>query len=127
MIKVRLREIIDSTDVLRKLAGENLRGRTAFQISKLLKKLEEELDLFNKTRVEIIKKYGEKDDNGELKTDDNGNVKIVEESVNAFNQEMLDLLNQEIEINANPITLDDLENINFTPAEITTLMPFIQE
>ena len=127
MIKVRLREIIDSTDVLRKLAGESLRGRTAFQISKLLKKLEEELDLFNKTRVEIIKKYGEKDDNGELKTDDNGNVKIVEESASVFNQEMLDLLNQEIEINANPIALDDLENINFTPAEITILIPFIQE
>ena len=41
MITVRLRNIIDGTEVLRKLAGQPLKGRTAFQVSKILKKLAE--------------------------------------------------------------------------------------
>lgn len=127
MIKIKLKEIVNSSEVLRKLAGESLRGRVAFQISKLLKKLEEELELFNKTRLEIIKKYGEKDENGELKIDENGNIQIKKENTSIFNQEIVDLLDQEIEVNANLIALDDLENINFTPSEIIILMPFIQE
>lgn len=127
MITVRLRNIIDGTEVLRKLAGQPLKGRTAFQVSKILKKLEEELNLFNSTRVELIKKYSKVDENGEIIQDENGNVKLQEDKLNDFNNEIAELLNTPIEINSGKIKLIDIEDINFTPAEMMALEELIEE
>ena len=127
MIKVQLKDIIEGTEVLKKLAGQPLRGKVAFQISKILKRLEDELTLFNNTRVDIIKKYSQTDENGELISDENGNVKLKEETIEDFNKEITELLNMEIEIDANKIALEDIENVDFTPAEMTLLMPLIEE
>ncbi len=126
-ISIQLKDVIESTEVLKKLAGEKLRGKVAFQISKILKKLEDELTLFNSTRVEIIKKYSQTDENGELIADEEGNVKLKEESIEDFNKEIVELLNMEIKIDANKIAIEDIENIDFTPAEMTLLMPLIEE
>lgn len=127
MIKVQLKDIIEGTEVLKKLAGQPLRGKVAFQISKILKRLEDELTLFNNTRVDIIKKYSQTNENGELISDENGNVKLKEETIEDFNKEITELLNMEIEIDANKIALEDIENVDFTPAEMTLLMPLIEE
>ena len=127
MIKVQLKDIIEGTEVLKKLAGQPLRGKVAFQISKILKRLEDELTLFNNTRVDIIKKYSQTNENGELISDENGNVKLKEETIEDFNKEITELLNMEIEIDANRIALEDIENVDFTPAEMTLLMPLIEE
>ena len=127
MFNMQLKDVIEGTDVLKKLAGQSLRGKVAFQISKILKKLEDELTLFNNTRVDIIKKYSETDENGELIADENGNVKLKEETIAEFNKEITELLNMEIEIDANKIALKDIEDVDFTPAEMTLLMPLIEE
>lgn len=127
MINIQLKDVIESTEVLKKLAGEKLRGKVAFQISKILKRLEDELTLFNSTRVEIIKKYSQTDENGELIADEEGNVKLKEEAIEDFNKEIVELLNMEIKIDANKIAIEDIENIDFTPAEMTLLMPLIEE
>ena len=127
MITVRLRNIIDGTEVLRKLAGQPLKGRTAFQVSKILKKLEEELNLFNSTRVELIKKYSKVDENNQIIQDENGNVQLQEDKLNDFNNEIAELLNTQIEINSGKIKLVDIEDINFTPAEMMALEELIEE
>jgi len=127
MITVRLRNIIDGTEVLRKLAGQPLKGRTAFQVSKILKKLEEELNLFNSTRVELIKKYSKVDENNQIIQDENGNVQLQEDKLNDFNNEIAELLNTPIEINSGKIKLVDIEDINFTPAEMMALEELIEE
>lgn len=127
MITVRLRNIIDGTEVLRKLAGQPLKGRTAFQVSKILKKLEEELNLFNSTRVELIKKYSKVDENNQIIQDENGNVQLQEDKLNDFNNEIAELLNTSIEINSGKIKLVDIEDINFTPAEMMALEELIEE
>jgi len=44
-----------------------------------------------------------------------------------FYSEMNDILNNIIELNANKINLNDLENLDFTPTEMILLEPFIEE
>jgi hypothetical protein len=81
---------------------------------------------FNETRMELIKKYGEKDENGELKTDENGNVHIPDEALREFSNELQELLSTEVEINANKVKLDDLGTVEFTPSEMAQLEDFIE-
>ena len=74
--------------------------------------------------MNLIKKYGEKDENGELITDDKGNCKILN-GLDEFSNELNELITAEVEINANKISIDNLADKEFTPLEMSQLEPFI--
>jgi hypothetical protein len=97
----------------------------ALQISRLLKEGEREIQNFNEVRTNLINKYGEKDENGELITDENKNCKILNDKIETFSKELNELVDMEIEINSNKISIADLENMDFTPADMAVLEPFI--
>jgi len=89
--------------------------------------LDEEIKIFNETRTNLINQYGARGEDGELIVDEKGNCSLKPESIAAFNKELTDLLNTVIEVNADKISINDLENGNFTPNEIMILEPFIEE
>ena len=125
MIKVQIADLINSTETLQKLAQKDFKAKLAWQVARLLKAAEKEIQDFNDTRLNLVKKYGEKDDTGELITDEKGNCKIVAEYVSDFTNELNELMNTEVEINANKIMIDQLENLDFTPSDMSILEPFV--
>lgn len=127
MINITVKELVDSSETMKKLSQKSLKGKTAYYIARLLREIDKELTLFNETRGDLIKKYGEKDENGELKIDENGNCKFGPDTIEQFYSEMNDILNNGIELNANKINLKDLEELDFTPTEMIILEPFIEE
>ena len=127
MIKLKLNELLNATDALQTLSKKSLQARPAFQVVRLLKAADKEIQEFNDIRVKVVNQYGDKDENGELITDENGNCHIAPEHINEFNKELNDLLNTEIEINANALSLEDLEELEFTPSDLALLEPFIEE
>lgn len=126
MITVKIADLLNSTETLQKLSQQDFKAKLAWSIARLLKAAEVEIQSFNDTRMTLIKKYGEKDENGELVTDDKGNCKILEEGIEAFGKELNELINTEIEINANKIKMDLLEDIDFTPSDMAVLEPFVE-
>ena len=76
--------------------------------------------------MNLIKKYGEKDDKGELITTEDGNCKIPDESIQEFSTELNDILDATIDINANKMTMEQLEDLDFTPKDMAMLEPFIE-
>lgn len=125
MITLKLEDLINSTEALQKLSNTSLKARPAFTVSKMLKEAEKELANFNEVRMNLINKYGEKDEEGKLITDENDNCKITAEHINNFSNELKELVATTIEINANKLTLEDLGNADFTPSEIAALEPFV--
>ena len=126
MISIQINDLLNTTETLQSLSQKTLKGRLAFSIAKLLKGAEQEIQQFNDTRMKIITKYGEKDENNELKTDEKGNCKIAPESIDEFSNELNDLLQTTVEINANKLRMEDLEDLEFTPNEMVILEPFIE-
>lgn len=125
MMKLTLKQIIEGQESLQKLSGQSLRGRTAFQIGRLLKELENILSDYNDTRVKTIQAYAKKDENGEYVINDRNEYQFDPEQMNQYFQEIEKLISEELEINSNPIKFSDIENLNFTPAEMTFLEPFL--
>ena len=126
MIRITLEQLINSTDGLKGLSQKSLKARSAYAVSKIIKAADAEMTTFNETRMELIKKYGEKGEDGEVKSDENGNVRILPESLNDFNKELQELLKTPVEINANKIRMEDIDNVEFTPAEMAQLDEFIE-
>ena len=121
MIKVKISDLLNSTEALQKLAGTELKAKLAWQVGRILKAAEAEIQSFNETRMDLIRKYGEKDEKGELVTDETGNCKIMEGGILDFSNQLTELVESEVEINGNKIKIDDLDNVNFTLAEMAQL------
>lgn len=126
MINLKLETLINSAEGLKGLSQKKLKAKTAYVIGKILKAADAEMASFNETRMELIKKYGEKDENGELVQDDKGNVRVSQESIENFSNELKGLLDTEIEIAGNKIKMDDLGDVEFTPQEMAQLEEFIE-
>lgn len=125
MINVKISELLNSTETLQKLSQKDFKAKLAWSVARLLKAADSEIQDFNKTRMNLIEKYGEKDENGELVTDEKGNCKIEDDMIAEFTSELNELINTEVEINANKIDIELLEDINFTPSDMTALEPFV--
>ena len=127
MMKVTLKDIVESQEVMRTLSNKPLRGRVAFKVARLLKKLEAELTTFNDTRVKLIESYAKKDEEGNYVTNDKNEYQFDEGNANKFVEEINKLLLEELDIDANPILVDEIEDLDFTPAEMAALEPFMDE
>lgn len=127
MIKVTLKDIVDSQEVMRALSNKPLRGRAAFKAARLLKKLEAELTTFNDTRIKLIEAYAKKDDSGNFVTNEKNEYQFDPDNANKFVEEINKLLLEELEIDTNPILIEEIEELDFTPAEMAALEPFMDE
>ena len=126
MITVKISDLLNATEVLQELSKKQLKARLAFDVSRLLKAADTEVTQFNEARMKVINKFGEKDENGELSTDENGNCRIVPANIPDFNNELNELINAEVELNAKKIKMDALEDLDFTPSDMVVLEPFIE-
>ena len=127
MINVKLSIILDSVNILKDLSNKELKGRTAYQVGKLIKKVDEEFTLFNETREKLIHKYAATDEKGEFILDENNSYTFKDDNFNLFMDEINTLIGTEVTIDASPIKLDDISDLEFTPAQMVMLEPFIEE
>ena len=127
MIELTVQEMIDSIPTLRELSNKQLKSKVAFRVARLLREVQAESETFETARINLVKLYGAKDENGELKTDENGNTYIEQEHVAEFNNELTDLLNNKITINGDKLSLDDLGDETFTPQQMLSFSAFLEE
>ena len=124
-MKVTIKEILEGQDTLQKLSHQPLPGRAAFQIGRLLKKLEEVLASYNEVRVKLIEKYAKKNEDGTFEVNDNNEYQFTTENMQAYVSEINSVIADEVEVEARPINFKDIENLEFTAAEMTFLEPFL--
>jgi len=127
MIKIKLGDINNILYNMKELVNKDVQIKTAYKLSKLLKILDNENQTFEEQKVKLFQKYGEKDDNGELKVLVDGKVDIDKKNIRLFNAEFTDLYNIEIEIQFEPIKLEDLEDIKLSTMVLYNLNEFIVE
>lgn len=117
-------DIISANAIFTKILSSEFTAKQSYVIAKLLKNINEEMESFNNAREELIIKYAEKDENGEVIITE-GNAKIETEHLADFQNELNDLLYLEIELKGNKIPFEWLEKLTLTPQEILILEPFL--
>lgn len=127
MIELTINDMLNSMEPLKKLSAYQLKTKIAYQIARLMREINKEYELFQKTRQNLAMKYAEKNEKNEIIIDENGNYKIRNDKINICNEEITELINTKIVLNVEPINLEDIENTECTPTEIFALMPLIQE
>ena len=125
MINVTIEQILKVNPILGKLVSRSYMGRIAFTLARLAREVTQEVALFDEERVKIVKKYADKDENGETKVSENDTVHITDENLVLCNQELNEILKTEIVLTANKVPIDWFENIELTIEDAIALEPFI--
>lgn len=126
MIQVTLSDIVNSASTFRELSGKQLPIKVAFKIARLIRELDKENATFESSRKAIIEKYAMRDESGKITQADNGNIILQQDKIIECNSELNELLSTKIEINADKISIEDLEKIEMTPAQVYNIEAFIK-
>jgi len=112
-MKVKLETVLNSIQALRKIAAEPLPVKYGYRISKILKAVENEMQIFDNLRIALVQRLGEEKEGGEYV--------VKPENQDEFTKELTELLNQEIELNCEKIQLDWIGDVKLTYSEALTL------
>lgn len=114
---MKMRELIDALPSLRKISEQELSAKTLYRVSKMMKKLENELNFYDKHRRKLIEDYCEEKD---------GRSEPKQECRETFEKEFMELL--ELEITPDdfmPIAIPEEENIRLSYSDLCSLEKFI--
>lgn len=126
MIEITVQEMINSIDILKEIASKKMPAKTAYKFARINSEIDRENVTFQETRRDLVLKYGERNENGELK-EENGSIIIPKDKMSEFRKESSDLLNTKITINAEKICIDDFGDDMFSPVEIGKIEWVIEE
>jgi len=125
MIELTVKEVMESVGVLNEIMEQPFHGALAFKISRIIRELRKEVESFNTERDKIIRVFSEKDENGKPVLLENGNIKIRSDLVKECNDEFEKLLRTSIEINAEKLDLDELDEIEITPKKMESILVLV--
>lgn len=127
MIELTVKEVMESVGVLNEIMEQPFHGALAFKISRIIRELRKEVESFNTERDKIIRVFSEKDENGKPVLLENGNIKIRSDLVKECNDEFEKLLGTSIEINAEKLDLDELDEIEITPKKMESILVLVDD
>ena len=111
-ISVTLKDIVEAREALITLSQQKMNIKTSYNIGKMLRKINIELDELNKKRQSIISEN--------LKEGDTMTPEINQAIMSKLNIE----LTKEVEIPVHKVDLSNMNNIELTPRDVMALDPF---
>lgn len=122
-MKIQLKKLWVANPTLHKIFNTEYSDiKTSYWLSKISKKLNPEIEMIEKSRMDILKKYSKEDKNGKIPLEGK-RVNITNEQafVNDFNE----LLETEIDIEKIDIRLETLNEAKLKPYELNVISEII--
>lgn len=128
MIQFKLSQLNSIITTFNHFANQNLPVQLSYQIAKIMIKLEEETQSFEYAKNSLFKKYAERNEDGSLVLNEEGQIVVPKESEEEFLREMQDLLDLEVTLECEKISLSQLNEtgISISPLEMAAIEPFIE-
>jgi hypothetical protein len=113
---------------LHKLMEAPLPVKTTFRLKKLVVALEAELKIFEETRELIVRDFGEKSEDGQLKFNEQGMIKLDISRASEWQPKLAELMMLESSIDIPKLTLSDFgETLQLSANELFALGDVISE
>lgn len=112
-----LRNIVNAKPVLQKLTTQELSVVQLYWAAKLVKAVNEELSIYDAGRRELIERHCEKDGD---------KLKYKDGTGEAFNRELQELLDVEVELNVKPLVLTERNNIRLTLCDMDAVEGLVE-
>ena len=127
MITVTMDQMLDFRNNADFFDAQVVPLKGAYKLNKIKKAIAKETEFYGEKFQEIVDKYAQKNENGEVVfSDDGGQILIQDGMVEECNKALDDLQNLEVEIDNCNLKLEDLGDIQCTPEQLEAIMPFME-
>lgn len=110
MHKTTLGEMVTIREDMHKLFAQEMPAKISWKLSKFIKIMEDEYKLFEESRIKTLKKYVPE-----------GETQVPEDKKEEFTKELNDLLDAELEIEIDPINIDDIGSVSISPIALSRI------
>lgn len=118
MIKLTLKEVVPMAESLDNIMNLPIPAKQSYRLGVLAKFIQERMSVYEKSRQNLVQKYGEKTDNV---------IRVKSENINQFSEEMESLLSEEVQIDFQPISVSSLEEVKISPKDMAILSVLFRE
>ena len=126
-MKLKLGQLINANQTLGKLNGTHgLTATCAFSIAKNIKKITQELEIYEETRKKILEEKADKDSEGKAIIEE-GNYKLSSNVMNEVLEEINQLQQNEVDLDLSKIQIEDLNSADLTPQELFAIEFMVKE
>jgi hypothetical protein len=124
-VVLKLKDIVNSLEALNILTAEKLPVFTSFKLSLFLKNVSPAIEVYQKTRDELINELGAKvlDKDGK----ETEQFKFEPEKAKEFNEKISAVLEEVIDVKVPLIKISDLDGVKLEPNNIAKLLWLIKE
>ena len=100
--------------------------KTTYKLSRLAKRVEEEVQFYQKEFARIVDEYALKE-NGELVySEDMTSIKIIPGKEDECNNKIIELKELEVDLSQFEFTLEEFESLELTLVEMSSILPLIK-
>ena len=125
---MKLYQAIELPRIFAALKNKTFPIRTSYKLSKISKRVEEEVKFYQDKVGELTNEYGERDSEGAFVFGENKQTILIQkDKIEECQKKINDLLQIEIEPITTRLTIDELEDASLTMEEVEMLMPLIEE
>jgi predicted glycosyl hydrolase (DUF1957 family) len=111
-VKIKLLDILNSKEVLGEMGKKkDFDGLTSYKVARNIRNINIELENFEKVKTELIRKYGEKKENG--------SIEVLESNKDEYLKQLSEILQEEINIDVMQISPEKLFGVS--PFELMSL------
>lgn len=113
---IKLGDLKNVEPTILKIINAELPIKIAFQINLMIDDLDDKLTKLEEFRINLVKKYGE--------ADKDGNLQVKPKKIQAFTQELKELMDSDVDFTPVKIPIEVFEtaNINITVKELNALI-----
>lgn len=123
---LKFQDMVAIENFIQQHATDKMPVSAAFKLNKILRAISGDLQFFRDRYTTLLQTCGEKDENGELVVLENGNYKIKDEAT--FEKGIKEIMDEEVVYNdLSCVKLVDLQDIQISIAELSAVMPIIEE
>jgi len=119
-MNVTLAEIYDMKEPLSRLSKEPIKLRIAFKLNRLIKEVNNNLNMIEEERVKLIQKLG-------IEDPETGRLSVPDENHKEFQDDYTELMKEKIDLDFEPINVEYFENIKLTTQDMIRLSVLFEE
>ncbi len=117
MIKTKLQILVAAKEPLQNLSSKEMPLKTSYGLARLIRKINDELAVFEESRLTLVKKYGDLNE-------EEGTYIVPPDKIPLFGKEYAEFLDVDVELDCGKIVLP--ETINIKPIDLVALCDFIE-
>lgn len=124
---MKMYEILAVQDFYPSIQNQKLPVKTAYKLTRLGRRIGEELDFYQKEFQHILDDYAQKENGQLIYSDDMASIKIIPGKEDECAQKINELRNLDVDLDDFSFGINEFDGINLTISQMNSILPFINE